>query len=101
MKEIWKDIRGYEGLYRVSNLGRVISLERIDSRGRIWPERLIYIGNDYSKGYLVVKLCKDGKQKAYKVHRLVADAFIPNPENLPQVNHINEDKTDNRAENLE
>ena len=91
--EVWKDIPEYEGLYQVSNMGRVKSIgygeERILKPGKL------------KKGYLQVILFKDGKQKHFQVHRLVALAFIQNPLNLPQVNHKNEDKTDNRVSNLE
>lgn len=91
--EEWKDITGYEGLYQVSNLGRVKSI----GYGKIKLLNPGTVGN----GYLMVILYKDGKHKTFLVHRLVALAFIPNTENLPQVNHKNEDKTDNRACNLE
>lgn len=91
MEEIWRDIPGYLGLYQVSNFGRVLSL--ITNR--------ILKFNNAGKGYLQVTLCKDGIQKNYLVHRLVAMTFIQNPNNLPQVNHRNEVKTDNRVENLE
>lgn len=95
-KELWKSIVGYEGLYEVSNLGRVMSLN-YNGTGRT---QVMKPSND-KDGYLQVKLCKDGKIKRFFVHRLVAMAFIPNPNNLPQVNHINEMKDDNRVENLE
>lgn len=91
--EIWKDIDGYEGLYQVSNLGRVKSL----NYKRTGKEKILKAGKN-SDGYLQVGLHKQGEEKKYLVHRLVAQAFIPNPNNLPQVNHINEDKTDNRVE---
>lgn len=99
-KEVWRMIPGYEGLYLVSNLGRVKSVERVSPQGHLLPERIMKQFKMPS-GYLHVRLCKDGKVKNYRVHRLVAQAFIPNPEGLPQVNHINEDKMDNRVENLE
>lgn len=95
-KEIWKFIDGYNDRYQVSNLGRIKSLN--------WHnegyERLMVPQKD-KKGYLRVILCKDKKGHPNKVHRLVAKAFILNPENLPQVNHKNENKEDNRVSNLE
>lgn len=93
--EIWTDIEGYLN-YQVSNMGRVKSLG--DDKNR---KEKILKGGITKKGYLQVVLCKDGKTKKYYIHRLVAQAFIPNPNNLPQVNHRNEDKTDNRVDNLE
>ena len=89
MEEIWKDVVGYEGLYEVSNLGRV----RRD--GKILKPTKI------KNGYLYVGLHKNGIQKTVRVHRLVASAFIPNPQNLPCVNHKDEDKTNNAVDNLE
>ena len=94
--EIWKDIEGYEGLYQVSNMGRVKSL----NYRRTGKEEILK-GVDYGEGYLYVSLWKDGKVKQCRINRLVAQAFIENPQNLPEVNHKNEDKTDNRVENLE
>lgn len=94
--EIFKDIKGYEGLYQIGSNGTVKSL----NYHRTGIERVLKYGKHY-KGYLNVALCKEGKMKTFKVHRLVAEAFIPNPDNLPQVNHKNEVKTDNRVENLE
>ena len=96
--EIWKDIDGYEG-YQVSNLGRVKSLDRIDSNNHPLKGVILkpYISNS---GYLLVGLYK--QQRCYKklVHRLVAEAFIPNPDNNPEIDHISTIKTDNRVENL-
>ena len=103
MEEIWKDIKGYEGLYQVSNTGKVKSLEKLKWNGRGYqklPERIMK-GKKCGRGYLQVRLFKDGKSKNYYLHRLVAVAFIPNPDNLPQVNHRNEIKTDNCVDNLE
>jgi len=104
-KEIWRDIAGYEGLYQVSNMGRVKSLERtlIDKLGRKHPikQRVLKSRTD-KDGYLRVQLCNGrGKKKNFFVHRLVCKAFYKNSQNKPEVNHINEDKTDNRACNLE
>lgn len=95
MNEIWKDIKGYEGLYQISNLGNVKSLNY-----RNTDEEKILKQIKHSKGYLQVGLCKNGKTKKYTTHRLVAEHFIPNPNNLPQIDHINTNKTDNRVENL-
>ena len=101
--EIWKDIEGYEGKYQVSNYGRVKSLERTvrcDRGYRIIPERIRKARkNNY--GYLQLNLYKDGKIKSYKIHRLVAQAFLENSDNLPEVNHIDENKQNNYVENLE
>lgn len=96
-EEIWKDVVGYEGLYQVSNLGRVKSLG-FDK----WHKGKILKPSYDSKGnYLFIGLHADGKVTQRNVHRLVAEAFIPNPNNLPCVNHIDEIKTNNRADNLE
>jgi len=104
-KEEWRDIKDYEGRYQVSNMGRVKSLERtvIDKIGRkhSQKERILKPGTD-NFGYFRVVLYKgSGKKKTLKVHRLVCEAFHENSKNKPEVNHINEDKLDNRACNLE
>lgn len=98
-KEIWKDIEGYEGLYQISSYGRVKSLKRY-IRKKHSNEFLLSEVND-DKGYLMVHLRKPSSSKHIRIHRLVAQAFIPNPNNLPQVNHKDEDKTNNRVDNLE
>lgn len=94
MEETWKNIKEYEGLYQVSNLGRVKSFA-VYKQGKILrPIRT-------HKGYLTVVLSKDKKEKRKRIHRLVAEEFIPNPKHKEQVNHINGNKTDNRINNLE
>lgn len=98
MEEIWKDIKGYEGLYMVSSLGKVKSMGNGNSNK---SKEMIMKQTKNRKGYPMIKLCKDGVGKGFSVHRLVAQAFIPNPNNLPQVNHIDEEKTNNRVDNLE
>lgn len=89
--EEWRDIEGYEGLYQISNEGRVKSL---NYHRRSGEEKIMKARAD-RYGYMYISLCENGKHKTHKVHRLVANAFIPNPDNLPQVNHKDEDKTNN------
>lgn len=91
MTEVWKDIKGYEGLYEVSNLGYV---------RRKNNKKDLKSWHNY-KGYMKVALCKNGEKHEKFIHRLVAEAFIDNPDNLPQVNHINGNKDRNYVENLE
>ena len=95
--EVWRDIQGYEGKYQVSSLGRVKSLK--DNNGN-YREKIMKFGKNIY-GYLLVNLHKNGKMKTFSVHRLVATAFLENPNNLPQVNHKDEDKTNNVVGNLE
>lgn len=96
MEEIWKDVKGYEGLYQVSNLGRIKSFNYMNTgKEKILKNRLD------KGGYYSIVLYKNGKYINKKVHRLVAEAFIPNLDNLPQVNHKDENKLNNRVDNLE
>lgn len=103
--EIWEPISGYEGLYEVSNLGRVKSLGKLlyninkNTYNFYAYERILRPSTN--KGYLQVNLSKNGILKCFRVHKLVAMAYIPNPNNYLQINHKNEIRNDNRAENLE
>lgn len=101
--EVWKNVKGYENLYQVSSEGRVKSLCRyVNNNGGLeYREGKIMKSCKHNKGYPQIVLCKEGKQKTYCIHRLVAQAFILNPNNYPVVNHKDEDKTNNKVENLE
>lgn len=102
MEEIWKDIEGFEGLYQVSNLGRVKSLDRyVESRGHLIYRKGVIRKPFDTTGYYSVTLNKDRKETTFQVHRLVAQAFIPNPNDLPVVNHLDGRKTNNCIDNLE
>ena len=100
MSEVWRDIIGYDGLYQVSDFGRVRSLDRIIATRRGKEVRKGRILVPCGTPYMHVKLSKDGTGELRRVHRLVAEAFLDNPDNLRDVDHINFDKTDNRAVNL-
>ena len=99
MEEIWKDIENYEGLYQVSNFGKVRSVEReiVYSDGRVYKYKSSIIKPSYNKrtGYYSTCLRKNGKPKTFRLNRLVAQAFLPNPNNLPSVNHKDENKLNN------
>lgn len=99
----WADVVGYEGLYQVSNTGLVRSIDRIViHRGSPCNRKGHVLKQAYSKGrYAFVVLSSESKHKIFKVHRLVAKAFIPNPENLPEINHKYEDTRNNNVSNLE
>ena len=98
MKEEWKDIKGFEGAYMISNYGRVLSLPRQGTRTTEPVLRSISMTHD---GYPRVRLLFKGKDKTVRVHRLVAEAFLDNPEGKETVNHIDGNKENNRADNLE
>ena len=100
MEETWKDIKGYEGRYQVSNMGRVKTINRHKSDGRIQKEKIRISEIDH-RGYEFVLLYNENGYKRYSVHVLVANAFIPNPNNKPQINHIDGNKINNIANNLE
>ena len=103
INEIWKPVVGWEDQYMVSSLGRVKSLDRY-VRGscdsiKLHKGRILHPKIDRD-GYCIYSLCKDGQSKSFRGHRLVADAFIPNPDNKPCIDHINCARSDNRLENL-
>ena len=102
--EVWKDYKDYEGLYQASNLGRMRSLDRwVSSKNgsmQFKKGRILKLIN-HNRGYLSVNLCKNNKRKTYLVHRIIAETFLPNPDNLPCVNHKDENKLNNNVDNLE
>ena len=103
MKEEWRNAVGYEGLYMVSSFGRVKSLDRVvcGINGNRFLKGKDKIIGHYKNGYAKVMLCKDGVKKTLKPHRLVAEAFLPNPSNKPCVNHIDGNPSNNNVSNLE
>jgi hypothetical protein len=105
MEEQWKDIKGYEGLYEVSNLGNVRSLDRVikskHNGTMLRKGQILTPFYEEKKGYYQVSLSKDGKNKKHRVHRLVASAFLDNPHSYTDVNHKDEVKTNNNVDNLE
>ena len=104
MEEIWKDIDGYEGIYQISNLGNVKSLRREvihpDGRIQVRNERIMS-KRESIDGYYIAKLNVNNQSKSIAIHRLVAQAFIPNPDNLPEVNHVDTNRKNNCVDNLE
>ena len=98
--EVWKDVVGYEGLYKVSNRGNVYSVERKDTIGRKCGG-IILKPKNHEEGYLRVTLHKNDTRKHKLIHRLALEAFVPNTNNYPEVNHRDEDKNNNCVENLE
>lgn len=98
--EIWKPIKDYEGYYEVSNLGRIKSLERVDCKGQSRKEKIKKHGND-KDGYKLTTLCKDRVKTNFRVHRLVALHFVPNPNNKPFINHKDNNPANNLFSNLE
>ena len=98
--ETWRDIEGYEGIYQVSDLGNVRSVDRLDAANHKIKGRAMRLSQRRTK-YLQLSLSAEGKNKKHMVHRLVAQAFIPNPYSKSDVNHVNGVKDDNRLSNLE
>lgn len=110
MKEVWKPIVGFEGLYEVSNTGKVKALQRTVTAHNGWPrtfhEKILTLHSSklterHPKPMYHVELWKDNKRTVKMIHRLVAEAFVPNPDGKPQVNHIDGNRMNNSIENLE
>ena len=104
METKWKDVVGYEGLYEISNKGEIKSCERTifqPGQGYRKIKECNMTPWDNGKGYKVVALSKEGKRKNHYIHRLVAEHFIPNPNNFSEINHIDYDKSNNKSDNLE
>lgn len=95
MQEVWKDIKDYEGLYQISNYGRLKSF-KVESKGKI-----LKLTNQYGNYFSVVLQGKGVPKRSTRIHRLVAEAFIPNPNNLPEINHKDGNKQNNNVNNLE
>jgi hypothetical protein len=99
--EIWKDVKSFEGIYQVSNLGRVKRVDNCKIRNKKYCGDYYLNPNDNGKGYWRIKLSYKSKSKRHMLHRLIAEAFIDNPENKPFVNHIDGNKKNNQLSNLE
>lgn len=102
--EIWKDVKGYEGYYQVSNMGRVKSMRVLKTpKNGVKCRKNAFLSTKttHDKQYVLVALCRDGEKKQIQAHRLVAEAFIPNPKNLPCINHKDENPSNNWVGNLE
>lgn len=100
---MYKSIKGYEGIYEINELGKIRSIDRIVERkdGKVRKQKGKELKLNMNKdGYAIVKLRKNGVAKTWGVHRLIAEAFLPNPDNLPQIHHLNHDRNDNRIQNL-
>lgn len=94
---LWRDVKGYEGIYKISNTGMILSLNRpYNHRGDHYM-----VDHGDAHGYRIVMLCKGGVCKTHRVHRLVAEAFVQNPHGYTEINHIDENKANNNADNLE
>ena len=98
MTEIWKDIKGYEGLYQISNFGNVKRIKGINSR---YYDGYVLNTSDNGQGYKLVGLSKNKKRTNHYIHRLVAEAFIDNPQQYKEINHIDNNKSNNKVQNLE
>lgn len=103
--ETWRPVHGYEGYYEASNMGRIRSVPRTvkckNGAVKRYESGLMHPSKHYKNGYMSVMLSRDGKPKRMLVHRLVAQAFVPNPSGLPEINHKDENKENNAASNLE
>lgn len=100
-KEVWLPVKGYEGIYEVSNFGKVKRVSRFRGVNKAYLNGYCLKPKDNGKGYYRIKLTVNNKSRRVMLHRIIAEAFIPNPENKPVVNHIDLNKKNNRIENLE